>query len=114
MRLIEFLTEAELEDHASAVMPLAYSFPSMPSSDPYQILRFGIEMASDGAAPSSAPARQGAVVIAYAPEEEAKIKRASKQSGHAGKILAKGGSHEPADTHKISPVAKPKKNRYGV
>jgi len=42
----------------------------------------------------------------YTPEEHDKIARVLKKMGHTIKQHAPGGSHEPADTHKISPVAK--------
>jgi hypothetical protein len=60
------------------------------------------------------PASNGAVIVAYAPEEEEIIKAGTRQTGHRGKILADRGSHEPDSTLTQSPVAKPKRNRYGV
>ena len=42
----------------------------------------------------------------YTPEEHDKIARVLKKMGHTVKQHAPGGSHEPADTHKVSPVAK--------
>lgn len=114
MRAKEFIVESELDNQYSSVLPLAYSFPTMPSSDPYQYYRFGLEMASDGRSKNTGPAKQGAVVVAYTKEEEQKIKTAIKQTGHKGEILAKGGSVEPKGTQTTSPVAKPKKNKYGV
>lgn len=114
MRAKEFITEEELDQQLSSVMPLAYSFPSMPSSDPYQIYRFGLELASAGKAKSIGPAAQGAVVASYSTEEEKNILRASKQTKHSPKVLASKNSTEPADVNKTSPVAAKKKNRYGV
>lgn len=114
MRAKEFITEEELDQQLSSVMPLAFSFPSMPSSDPYQIYRFGLEIASLGNAKSQGPAAQGAVVVTYAPEEEASIKTAVKNTGHKPSNLSSLGSTEPKNTNKISPVATKKKNRYGV
>lgn len=114
MRAKDFIVENELDNQYSSVLPMAYSFPTMPSSDPYQYYRFGLEMASDGKADKDGPAKQGAIIAAYTKEEEQKIKKAMKQTGHKGKILAKRGSVEPKGTQTTSPVAKPKKNKYGV
>jgi hypothetical protein len=41
----------------------------------------------------------------YTPEEHDKIARAMKKMGHSVKQHAPGGSHEPPDTHKVSPVS---------
>jgi hypothetical protein len=54
------------------------------------------------------------VIVAYTPEEEEIIQAGTRQTGHKGKLLANKGSKEPASTEIQSPVAKPKKNRYGV
>ena len=42
----------------------------------------------------------------YTPEEHEKIARVLKKMGHTVKQHAPGGSQEPTDTHKVSPVAK--------
>ena len=48
------------------------------------------------------------------PQEEAVIKHAERVTGHKGRLAADRGSHEPTSTNAQSPVAKPKKNRWGV
>ena len=41
----------------------------------------------------------------YTPEEHEKIARVLKKMGHTVKQHAPGGSREPTDTHKVSPVS---------
>jgi hypothetical protein len=60
------------------------------------------------------PASNHAVIVAYTPEEEEIIQAGSRQTGHKGQLLANKGSNEPTSTEVQSPVAKSKRNRYGV
>jgi hypothetical protein len=63
---------------------------------------------------SEGPAQQKAVIVAYTPEEEDIIRGGESQTGHRGVEIADYGSHETADTHKQSPIAPAKRNRWGV
>ena len=102
-----------MPERKSRVMSTAFEFPSMPSSDGYQVYRFGVAMANH-AEPPYGPAGQHAVITAYTPEEEEIIRAAERATGHKGRILADRGSQEPDSTETASPVANPKRNRYGV
>jgi hypothetical protein len=113
MRAKEFITERELPDRKSRALNTAFEFPTMPSSDGYQVYRFGVAMANHEEPPYG-PAGQHSVISAYTPEEEAIIHAAERSTGHKGRILADRGSQEPKTTGTQSPVAQPKKNRYGV
>ena len=113
MRAREFITEREMPQRKSRTMSTAFEFPTMPSSDGYQIYRFGMAMANHEQPPYG-PAGQHAVISAYTPEEEEIIHAAERATGHRGRILADRGSDEPLSTDILSPVAKPKRNRYGV
>jgi len=42
------------------------------------------------------------------------IHAAERATGHKGRLVADRGSREPKSTGTHSPVAKPKRNRYGV
>ena len=114
MRAKEFITEREMPKPVSRAMSTSYHFPTMPSSDAYQAYRFGIAMADHKTHSKYGPAAQHAVIVAYTTEEEAIIKGAESETGHKGKLLADRGSHERDSTETQSPVAKPKRNRYGV
>jgi hypothetical protein len=114
MRAREFIIERELSARKSSTMPLSKHYPDMPSSDAYQAYRFGMAMADHTMNYAEGPAAQHAVIVAYTPEEEEIIRGGESQTGHKGRTLTDRGSTEPKTTYKISPVAKPKRNRYGV
>lgn len=95
-------------------MSYTKSYPTMPSSDPYQAYRFGLAMADHTINYAEGPTKQEAVVVAYTPEEEEIIKGGESQTGHKGREVADRGSREPKDTNTTSTVAKPKRNKYGV
>lgn len=90
------------------------------NGSPYQGYRFGIAMASaDGKGTIHTPAA-GAMagdnlLSVYTQEEYEMVKQAAKET-LAGPIrkLSDMASREAADTHKASPVAKRKPNKYGI
>lgn len=114
MRIRELLTEREMPERKSSTMPYSKHYPTMPSSDPYQIYRFGVAMADHTIDYAEGPSAQHAVVVTYTPEEEDIVRGGETQTGHKGQMLSDRGSNEPDSTHKVSPVAKPKRNKYGV
>ena len=114
MRAKEFITERQLPKRVSRAMNTTFQFPTMPSSDGYQVYRFGLAMADHKTHSKYGPSAQHAVIVAYTEEEEEIIKGAESEMGHKGKLLADRGSHEPKSTETQSPVARPKRNRYGV
>ena len=113
MRAKEFIVERSFSKRKSGPMSTTFQFPSMPSSDSYQAYRFGLAMANHEIAPTS-PTSQHAVISAYTPEEEEIIHAGERATGHKGRVVADRGSHEPNSTDAVSPVAKTKRNRYGV
>ena len=114
MRAKEFITEREMPERKSRAMSTAFQFPTMPSANAYAAYRFGMAMADHTVNYPEGPASNSAVIVAYTPEEEEIIAAGTRQTGHRGKILADRGSREPDSTLTQSPVAKPKRNRYGV
>jgi hypothetical protein len=86
----------------------------MPSNNPYQAYRFGMAMANHDIKDNVGPVDEYAVISAYTPEEEIIISKASAKTGHKKIIVADRGSNEPENTNTVSPVAKMKKNQYGV
>ena len=113
MRAKEFITERSFSKRKSGPMTTTFQFPSMPSSDGYQVYRFGVAMANHEEPPYG-PTGQHAVISAYTPEEEEIINAAERVTGHKKQIVADRGSHEPNSTDAISPVSQAKRNRYGV
>jgi hypothetical protein len=118
MRAHEFLREAKKsgfhDDHLDAM----HNISKMPAknSDGYGMYRFGITMA--GSPDDHASHKDGAIgetpmLMAYSKGEEDIIKHSAKIHG-VGAPKATGKSREAADVHHTSPVAKRKRNRYGV
>ena len=114
MRAKEFIIERGFSKRKSGPMSTTFEFPTMPSSDGYQAYRFGVAMADHTMANAYGPTKQHAVIVAYTPQEEGIIQGAERQTGHQGRVVADRGSDEPKSTDSQSPVAKPKRNRYGV
>lgn len=83
----------------------------------YQMYRFGIAMAGEPemSAPSEGPAKDVPAVWMYTDADEEIVNKAAKNQGISGKtIVPKGPSSELDSVNKTSPVAKPKRNKYGV
>lgn len=114
MKLKELLAERRFPSRKERVMSYTKNFPTMPSSDPYEAYRFGVAMSNHEIDHPEGPTAQGAVIVAYTPEEEDIIRGGESQTGHKGIEVAGRGSREPKSTNIVSPVAKPKKNRFGV
>jgi len=116
MRAKEFITEAarEFSHRKSSTMVKTYAFPKMPSNNPYRSYRFGIAMANHKLKHDAGPADEFAVISAYTSAEDDIINQAAKMMGEPKIVIADGGSSEPNDTGKQSPVAALKKNKYGV
>jgi hypothetical protein len=114
MRAKEFIIERKFKERKSSVLSTAYNFTSMPGDSAYKIYRLGMLMGNPDMEHIKGPAAANAVVVAYTPEEEEKIHLAKKRSGDTSQLLSDRGSTEPKTTDTVSPVAKPKRNRYGV
>ena len=114
MRAKEFIVERSFPKRKSGPMSTTYAFPTMPSANSYAAYRFGLAMADHTINYSEGPTSNSAVIVAYTPEEEEIIQGGTRQTGHKSKLVADRGSNEPQSTDTQSPVAKPKRNRYGV
>lgn len=100
MRAKEFITE----EHQEKML----SFDKM---DNYQYYRFGMNMG--GGEGLERAEEDFSNYIAYTAEDEEKIKSAAKQSGKTVR-KRKELNKELDGTNNTSPVAKKKKNKYGV
>jgi hypothetical protein len=113
MRIKDIISEA-FSSRKSRAMSTAFEYPDMTSANPYDMYRFSVAMADHTSPPAEGAMSNHGLVVAYTPEEEAVIKAAERVTGHRGKLAADRGSHEPNSTNTQSPVARPKKNRWGV
>jgi len=123
MRAREFIKEARNTqgDVASGFDPiqsdpltLTYVFPTMPANNPYRTYRFSMAVANHDAEPMENPTSQMAMMSAYTKEEDDMLKKAMKKTGDRGHVAGNQGSKEPKDTGHHSPVARAKRNRWGV
>lgn len=114
MRAKEFIIERSFSKRKSGPMSTTYAFPTMPSSNAYAAYRFGMAMADHTLDYAEGPTSNSAVITAYTPEDEDIIRGGMRQTGHKGKLVANRGSAEPASSDTQSPVARSKKNKYGV
>jgi hypothetical protein len=116
MRANEFIKESTntFSARKSDTLSTAFEYPDMTSANPYDMYRFSIAMADHTAPPAEGAISNHGLVVSYTPEEEAVIRAAEKVTGHRGKLVSNRGSNEPKSTNVISPVAKPKRNKYGI
>lgn len=104
-----------------AALPGVFVQRQLRNTDPYMQYRYGLAVAAARAHKAgdvefeqeSAWAENLAQVM-YAPEDEETILLASKLMGVTPTRITDNASREGQGANTASPVAKPKKNRYGV
>jgi hypothetical protein len=119
MRAKEFIKESvkPLRRSAKAAIPDMQMFPKLDNSSIYDMYRYGIALAGS---PDSAtmdhdgPAKSKMVTIAYTEGDADIINKTNKHMGVKGKAISDKRSHESNTVETQSPVAKPKRNKYGV
>jgi hypothetical protein len=131
MRAKEFINEdwtgkshgnpRKIRSGQAAAMPGVFVQRELRNTDTYMQYRYGIAVAAaranrDHGVPfeqESAWAENLAQVM-YAPEDEETIMLASKLMGVTPTRITDNASREPKSTETQSPVAKTKRNKYGV
>lgn len=125
MKILEIITESggmkSMSKDQKASMKNASTLPALNQStgSAYMNYRMGVALAGAPDYPTKMEADNwiggDPLLSTYTDEEFEMIKKAAKQVG-AGSIQNWSGkrSKEVADVNKVSPVAKPKKNKYGV
>ena len=118
MKIIEIIVEdtsKKLPKSTREAIPHAKQFVDIDQY--YGMYRFGVAMAAapDGETPKEGPAKDVPAVWMYSKGEEDIVKKAQKNQGIKGKTLVSSGpSEEVPSTNVTSPVAAPKRNKYGV
>lgn len=113
--IIREATEKKLSKSSREAAPHAKQFQGIDQY--YGMYRFGIAMAGEPekSAPKEGPAKDVPAVWMYTDAEEEIVSKAAKNQGIKGKtIVARGPSAELKSVNTVSPVAKIKKNKYGV
>lgn len=110
-----------VKDEVKAAMPNAQTFPSLNQStgSAYMNYRMGLALAGAPTYPTKMEADNwigGDPLLAPYTDVEQEMVNAAAQAVGAGTSQKWTGdrSKEISTTHKVSPVAKPKKNKYGV
>jgi len=131
MRAKEFINEnwttkshgkpGKVSKSADAALPGAFVQRQLRNTDTYMQYRYGVAVAAARADQAghiefeqeSAWAENLSQVM-YVPEDEETIKLASKLMGVTPSRITDNKSRESKKTSTVSPVAKPKRNKYGV
>lgn len=117
MKISEIVTEELLRKGARRAIPDLESYPALDNNnDAYLAYRFGMELAGS---PDIDVDKQGGfgsefVTIGYSDADREIINHARKKFGLKAKKQSNIGSGELPNVNKNSPVAKRKKNKYGV
>lgn len=122
MKIKEIIQEGgikHISKTARASIKGAVTTPSANNNagDAYKSYRFGLALAGAPDYPTKATNDIGGdpLLTTYTQEEWEMIKYAGKEVGIGPlKKISSDRSEEMDDTYKTSPVAKPKKNKYGV
>jgi hypothetical protein len=111
------LSEEQLRKDDKKAMTKYDTWPAMNNNNnPYLAFRFGVALAAspDGEMDRDGEVGGNFVSLAYTDEDEKILKHAAKLMGVKSTSHNKRKSEEPLDTNKVSPVPKPKKNKYGI
>ena len=106
MRFKEIVSE-EINNLPDMAEPVLSRLVVMPGMNPYyDYYRFMIMTAGEPQEkiPPSGELRDVPAALVYTKEEMQMITNALKRTGHKAKFVAGGGSEEPSDTNKKSPV----------
>ena len=129
MRAKEFLPEAakshgkfvSLNADVDAALPGVWVQRQLRNTDPYMQYRYGLAMAAARADAAGhvefeqeSPWAENLTIVGYTPEDAEVVKLADKLMGVTATRIADDSSRESKDTNNASPVATPKRNKYGV
>lgn len=122
MRAREFIREqrdfdpTKMRKDWAGALPNAHAWPELDNSSGYLAYRFGVAVAGmpNQKMDVAGPTGLKMVTIGYTDAEEEILKAAAGLVGTPRVSISPGKSKELDDTNKSSPIAKRKKNRYGV
>jgi len=130
MRAKEFIVEYRAKSSGSSNPVSADADASLPgvfvqhqlrNTDPYMQYRYGVAVAAARADKAGhidfeqeSPWAENLTQVMYAPEDEETIMLTSKMMGVKPTRITDNASRETKSTETTSPVAKSKRNKYGV
>lgn len=98
-------------------LPGSEMWPELDNSSGYLAYRFGVQLAGmpgDSPMEKAGPTGLKMVTIAYSEADKAILDATAKHLGTKSIQLSPNASTEGDGVDKVSPIAKPKKNKYGV
>ena len=116
MKIREIIEEGKLRTDSYYALPNTRIHPTLDNSCPYHAYRFGVALAGapDSKTDKDGPIGQKMTTISYTDVDDEIIRKAEKEIGARGQAITSSKSQEYPDTNTTSPVAKKKKNKYGV
>ena len=118
MRAKEFVQEAKkpIRKSVKSSLPGGRIHPSLDNSNPYHSYRYGLAMAGapDDDMYTDGPYGSKLLTVGYTEGEREIIAKADKIMGVKSNAISSNDSSEIEAINTTSPVAKPKKNKYGV
>jgi hypothetical protein len=119
MKIRDIIREstAPLRRSAKAAIPDMQMFPQLDNGNIYSMYRYGIALAGspdEATMDHDGPSKSKMVTIAYSEGDAEIINKTNKHMGVKGKAISDKTSHESHTVDTQSPVAKPKRNKYGV
>lgn len=105
----------QVHDHHSSAIKGMQTITDWPGMY-YKMYRMGVHLAGS---PENPPDHEGAfsnemMFTTYTAEEQEMLDHSAKEMGVNLKSLSSDKSKEPDETNTVSPIAKPKRNKYGV
>lgn len=128
MRAKEFIQEAKthgkpgkMSQERDAALPGVFVQKQLRNTDPYMQYRYALAMAAARAHKEygvefeqESSWAENLTQVMYTPEDEETIQLASKLMGVKATRITDNSSHESKTVSVTSPIAKPKRNKYGV
>jgi len=131
MRASEFINEAwsgkshgkpaKVRDRAADALPGVFVQRQLRNTDTYMQYRMGLALAAARADDAGlvkfnqeSSWAENFINVMWTPEDEETVMLASKLMGVTPSMITDKKSREPSTTETVSPVAKPKRNKYGV
>jgi hypothetical protein len=110
------LKEAVLRADTQSAMPNVRIHPDLDNSSPYKAYRYGVAMAGQPVQDfdPNGPIGQKMITVGYTEVDDNIVRATDKVMKSKSRAITSKGSHELPDTYTTSPIAKPKRNQYGV
>ena len=87
----------------------------VPNENPYDLYRLGMAIAGgDRNIPGVDSLGQTGLILPFSEQEHGTLNAHIKRQGLKAEKLSTHGSEEPLQNNKVSPVAKIKRNKYGI